>query len=97
MGGRPWKRRRVKRTFNLTEGTIEGIRTLALLHDVADSQDGVVELAIQELRRQVTDREEALLWERASAGIESPGGEAWPGDARPGNAWAGEAWPNEPD
>ena len=60
------RRPRVKRTFNLTEWTVDAIREMALLHEVADSQDAVVELAIEELRRQVADRQEALLWARAA-------------------------------
>ena len=54
-----------KRTYNLSPETVERVRVLASRADLAPTQDAVVELAIDQLYRQVTDREEAALWTRA--------------------------------
>lgn len=57
---------RVKRTYNLDPRTIHVVRELADRYRVAASQDAVVELAIDELQRQVVEREESASWERAA-------------------------------
>jgi hypothetical protein len=57
---------RVKRTYNLDPRTVQTVRELASTYGLAGSQDAVVELAVDELRRQVRDREESAAWERAS-------------------------------
>ena len=58
---------RVKRTYNLDPRTVRLVRELADRYEVAPSQDAVVELAVEELRRRVAEREEAAAWERAAA------------------------------
>ena len=58
---------RVKRTYNLDPRTVHAVRELADRYEIAGSQDAVVELAVEQLRRVVTDREEAEAWERAAA------------------------------
>jgi hypothetical protein len=56
---------KTKRTYNLSEGTIRTVRELADEYHVASSQDAVVELAIEELLRRLTDAAEAQLWAHA--------------------------------
>ncbi|MGH2488398.1 MAG: hypothetical protein ACRDFR_02095 [Candidatus Limnocylindria bacterium] len=58
---------RVKRTYNLDPRTERAVRELADRYGIAGSQDAVVELAVDELRRLVAERAEAAAWERASA------------------------------
>ena len=58
---------RVKRTYNLDPRTVRTVRELADRYGVASSQDAVVELAVDELRRLVAEREESATWERAGA------------------------------
>ena len=58
---------RVKRTYNLDPRTVHAVRELADRYGVAGSQDAVVELAVDELRRVVAEREESDAWERAAA------------------------------
>jgi hypothetical protein len=58
---------RVKRTYNLAPRTVHAVRELSDRYGVAPSQDAVVELAVDELRRQVQEREESEAWERAAA------------------------------
>ena len=57
---------RVKRTYNLAPRTVHAVRELSDRYAVAPSQDAVVELAVDELRRQVQEREESEAWERAA-------------------------------
>ncbi|HEV7200830.1 MAG TPA: hypothetical protein VGO32_08520 [Candidatus Limnocylindria bacterium] len=57
---------RVKRTYNLDPRTVHAVRELADRYGVASSQDAVVELAVDELRRLVAERDESAAWERAS-------------------------------
>jgi hypothetical protein len=86
---------RVKRTYNLDPRTVHAVRELADRYGLAASQDAVVELAVDELQRRVSDREEADAWERAavdptfraeSAGIERAYAradrETWPAEPR---------------
>jgi hypothetical protein len=56
---------RVKRTYNLPEPTVRLVREMAERY-VAKSQDGVVELAIEELARRVRAEDEAAAWARAA-------------------------------
>lgn len=55
-----------KRTYNLSEKTVHHVRELAGRYDSAPTQDGVVELAVERLHRQVMDAEEARRWTEAS-------------------------------
>lgn len=57
---------RVKRTYNLDPRTVHAVRELADRYDVAPSQDAVVELAVDELRRRLIERDESAAWERAA-------------------------------
>ena len=57
---------KTKRTYNLSEETIARVRDLAGRDGAASSQDGVVEMAVERLYRDVRDQEEAGLWARAS-------------------------------
>jgi hypothetical protein len=57
---------RSRRTYNLSSDAIAHVRDLAARGDIATSQDGIVELAIEQLYREVRDREEAALWALAS-------------------------------
>jgi hypothetical protein len=56
----------VKRTYNLSPETVRRVRELAEGYGAATSQDGVVELAIERLYRDVVDREESERWSRAA-------------------------------
>lgn len=58
---------RVKRTYNLTPSTVRRVREMAERYGVAPSQDGVIELAVDELDRRLRDEQEAGIWERAAA------------------------------
>lgn len=58
---------RQKRTYNLTPATVRTVRELADEYHAAPTQDGVVELAVDELRRRIRDAEESAAWERAAA------------------------------
>jgi hypothetical protein len=57
---------KMKRTYNLSVETVAHVRDLAGREGSATSQDGVVELAIERLYRDVRDQEEAALWSRAA-------------------------------
>lgn len=57
---------RTKRTYNLSQETVARVRELAGRYGAASSQDGVVELAIERLYRDVRDREEADRWAAAA-------------------------------
>ena len=56
-----------KRTYNLTPATVRAVRELADDYHAAPTQDGVIELAVDELRRRIRDGEETAVWERAAA------------------------------
>jgi hypothetical protein len=58
---------KMKRTYNLSPEAVEQVRALAGRPGLSGSQDGIVEEAIERYYRDVRDREEALLWERAAA------------------------------
>lgn len=82
---------RTKRTYNLSPEAVTHVRDLAARGDLATSQDGVVEMAIEHLYREVRDREEAALWSRAARDetfrlemrtldSELAGAEGWPAE-----------------
>lgn len=58
---------RVKRTYNLAPRTVKRVREMAERYGVAPSQDAVIELAIDELERRMTDAREAAAWEAAAS------------------------------
>ncbi|KRT63713.1 MAG: hypothetical protein XU10_C0008G0076 [Chloroflexi bacterium CSP1-4] len=58
---------RVKRTYNLPEETVRAVRELSEQYGLAPTQDAVVELAVDELRRQLRYAEEEELWARAAS------------------------------
>ena len=57
---------KTKRTYNLSPEAVGHVRDLAARGDLAASQDAVVEMAIEQLYRDVRDREDAVLWSRSS-------------------------------
>ncbi len=58
---------RIKRTYNLDEATVRHVRELSADYGVADSQDAVVELAVDRLYREALDRVEGDRWAAAAA------------------------------
>ena len=58
---------RIKRTYNLDESTVRHVRELSSDYGVADSQDAVVELAIERLYQEALDRVESDRWAAAAA------------------------------
>ena len=58
---------RTKRTYNLPERTVHTVRELASAYGVASTQDGVIELAVDELARRLREAEEAARWAEAAA------------------------------
>lgn len=58
---------RVKRTYNLSPATVRRVREMAEHYRVAPSQDAVVELAVDELRRRLLEESEAAAWEAAAS------------------------------
>jgi hypothetical protein len=57
---------KTKRTYNLSPEAVAHVRDLAARGDLAPSQDGVVELAIEQLYREVRDRDDAARWSIAA-------------------------------
>lgn len=57
---------KVKRTYNLSERTVRSVREISERYGLGRSQDGVVELAIEELERQLRYAEEAATWAAAA-------------------------------
>lgn len=57
---------RMKRTYNLRPETVEQVRELSARYGSAPSQDGVVELAVERLYREVLEEQEAALWASAA-------------------------------
>jgi len=66
---------RTKRTYNLPERTVLAVRELATTYGVASTQDGVIELAVDELARRLREDAEAERWAEA-AGDPAFGAEA---------------------
>ena len=58
---------RTKRTYNLPDRTVALVRELSAGYGLADTQDGVVELAVDELVRHLREAEEADVWATARA------------------------------
>jgi hypothetical protein len=58
---------KVKRTYNLSPATVKRVREMAERYGVAPSQDGVIELAVDELERRLRDEREAAAWESAES------------------------------
>jgi threonine dehydrogenase-like Zn-dependent dehydrogenase len=58
---------RTKRTYNLPERTVLAVRELAATYGVAGTQDGVIELAVDELARRLREDAEADRWVEAAA------------------------------
>jgi hypothetical protein len=56
----------MKRTYNLPERTVRLVRDLAVDSGLAETQDGVVELAVDELARHLLEAEEADAWAEAA-------------------------------
>jgi len=82
---------RTKRTYNLPERTVVAVRELAATYGVASTQDGVIELAVDELARRLRDDAEAERWAQAAIDpafraesidiattYETADGETWP-------------------
>lgn len=57
---------RAKRTYNLPERTVRAVRELAGTYGIAATQDGVIELAVDELARRLREEQEAGLWAQAA-------------------------------
>jgi len=57
---------RTKRTYNLSQQTVARVRELSARYGAAPSQDGVVELAVERLYRDVREAEEARAWAEAA-------------------------------
>jgi len=57
---------RIKRTYNLEEATVRHVREMSAEYGVADSQDAVVELAVERLYQDALDRIEAERWAAAA-------------------------------
>jgi len=57
---------KAKRTYNLSEDTIRTVRELSGRYGLDRSQDGVVEMAVEELDRRLRDAEEARTWAAAA-------------------------------
>ncbi|MFI5255526.1 MAG: hypothetical protein ACHQ15_08725 [Candidatus Limnocylindrales bacterium] len=57
---------RVKRTYNLPEATVLAVRELSERYGLAPTQDAVVELAVDELQRNLRYAEEEAVWTAAA-------------------------------
>ena len=55
-----------KRTYNLAPRTVRAVRDLADEYHAAPTQDGVIELAVDELQRRLREAAEADTWEAAA-------------------------------
>ena len=53
---------RTKRTYNLPERTVVAVRELAATYGLASTQDGVIELAVDELARRLREEVEGERW-----------------------------------
>ena len=58
---------RIKRTYNLDESTVRHVREMSADYGLADTQDAVVELAVERLYREALDRVERERWATAAA------------------------------
>ena len=57
---------KTKRTYNLSPDAVAQVRDLASRSGPWTSQDGIVEMAIEQLYRDVREKEEAALWARSN-------------------------------
>lgn len=57
---------RTKRTYNLPERTVVAVRELAATYGLASTQDGVIELAVDELARRLREEVEGERWAEAA-------------------------------
>ena len=57
---------RMKRTYNLDESTVRHVREMSAEYGLANSQDAVVELAVERLYRDALDRVESVRWAAAA-------------------------------
>lgn len=80
---------RIKRTYNLGEATVRHVREMSAEYGVADSQDAVIELAVERLYQDALDRVERERWAAAAAdpsfvaevreiAADLDGNESWP-------------------
>lgn len=84
---------RRKRTYNLPERTVVTVRELAATYGVASTQDGVIELAVDELARRIREATEQERWADAAA---DPAFSAEVADLAAAYGTAGrETWPRE--
>lgn len=56
---------KTKRTYNLSEATVERVRELAERSGIARTQDGIVEAAVERFYLEVRAEQEAALWATA--------------------------------
>lgn len=63
---------RTKRTYNLSQATVQRVREMAERYGVAPTQDAVVELAVDELERRLREEQEASAWEEAATDASAP-------------------------
>jgi hypothetical protein len=63
MSSRP---KRTKRTYNLAERTVRRVRELSELYGAAPTQDGVVDLAVEQLYLELREKEEGERWAAAA-------------------------------
>jgi hypothetical protein len=61
---------RIKRTYNLSPGTIATVKRLVEVDHVESTQDALVERAVAELDRLVRDAHDARLWSEAAQDAE---------------------------
>jgi hypothetical protein len=57
---------KIKRTYNLNESTVRRVRELAGEYRVSETQDGVVEKAVERLYEEERARQEAEAWTSAA-------------------------------
>jgi hypothetical protein len=57
---------KIKRTYNLNESTVRRVRELAGEYRVAETQDGVVEKAVERLFQEERARQDAEDWTTAA-------------------------------
>ena len=82
---------KTKRTYNLPLETVGHVKDLVAHGGFAASQDGIVEVAIERLYRDVREKEEAALWARASNDPEFQAEmEELAAEFRDAQGWAGD-------
>jgi hypothetical protein len=86
MSSRP---KRTKRTYNLAEPTVRRVRELSELYGAAPTQDGVVDLAVEQLYRELREKAEGERW---AAAAEDPDFQREMREVQRGLGYA-ESWP----